>query len=170
MIACRVLLVCLVPFFFHSAVALPGGSSIEAGVERSVPEKPDGDDEIREVLFLEILGPWIADKSETRSFYLAVDKNKDPSDALLKRLKRKWSNLRKYSESKLSDRSLVISRTSGESGVRFSISKIKRISKFHVEAEAGSYVGNMSSDGCTFTLKQEKGTWKIISKKLCFIS
>jgi hypothetical protein len=127
------------------------------------------EDALREIVFIHILKPWIA-KTEEGFFCLGVDVNQDLSKSLLKRLQRQTSKIRNDSSCLISDDSTVVDVESGKRGVRFSISKIKWVSETEAKVEAGSYVGNMGSDGCLYSLKKEKGEWRIVKEENCWIS
>jgi hypothetical protein len=50
------------------------------------------------------------------------------------------------------------------------VSKLIWVDKNVVQAKAGSYLGNMGSDGCLYTLKKQNDAWEMSSALQCFIS
>lgn len=45
--------------------------------------------------------------------------------------------------------------------VKFRVDRIKRINKTSVKVEGGYYEGSTSASGNIYTLKNEKGKWKV---------
>lgn len=108
----------------------------------------------------------------TTTYYIAVDTDKDPSPELLEEFNGLLRPVRKASESFISapDGDVVKDKKTKKDVVLFTVSEIKWINKDEVTLTAGSYMGNMGSDGCLFTIKRIDGVWAISSQKECYIS
>lgn len=78
--------------------------------------------------------------------------------------------VKKASDSFLDDGAQVFDKITKDAGVRLDVSKLNWISKDEVTANGGSQIGNMGADGCTYTLKREKGLWRISATQRCWIS
>jgi len=90
----------------------------------------------------------------------------------MKKLRDVKATLKRVSESFISEPEgdIVLDKKTKRQGYRFSISKLKWISKDEVRVSAGSYSGNMGSDSCVYTLKKENDEWEIASKEECVVS
>lgn len=135
--------------------------------------KLNDEEAIREIVLKTIIKSSInAPGENSQIFYLAVDDDKDPSDDLLKKFGQYPARIKKVSESFLSapDGDLVLDKITKKPGVIFSVSKITWKNNDEVTVDAGSYIGNMGSNGCKYTLKREKDEWKIVSGQNCFVS
>jgi hypothetical protein len=131
------------------------------------------EDAIRLVVLQKIIGPWIKDRQESLSaLYIAVDGDKDPSQALLARFDGLSRPVMKASKSFIShpEGSVVKDKKTKKDGVLLTISRIKWKSKDEVTVTAGSYLGNMGSDGCRYKLKRIDGTWVFVAEAECYIS
>lgn len=134
-------------------------------------EKPLSEDELMyEVVFREML----ASKGRSLQTYcLSIPSRKDPSEALMKRLKDLRMNLKQgaYCTGPGGQpRSEVKDALSGESAARITINEIDRINEGEVVVKAGTWSSNMEAGGCTYTLKRENEKWQIIKKENCFVS
>ncbi len=131
------------------------------------------DDLIREIVFKKFLELRRSNSDKTsKVYYLSIDGGKDPSESLLKKFTDYQIPIKKASELIITvdDSDPLSDSLAKEKGVLFSVSKLDWKSKNEVRVNAGSYTGNLGSDGCTYTLKREKGKWKIISVEYCFVS
>jgi hypothetical protein len=142
--------------------------SVGAQTDKPAPLSPD--DEIRFVILSEKLKFWIPD-TRNDSICVAVDEG-DPNKHLLAKLKEHSKKVKAKSACYLdrNDGDLVRDSMSGKQSVMLDVSGIKKLSKNRVEVQAGSYLGNMASDGCNYILELENGKWKIVSSNECFIS
>lgn len=144
----------------------------DSKITSSIETKLNDEDSIREIVFKEILKHWIPKSDKNlKAYYLSVD-NKDPSENLLKKFTDYKVSIKKVSELTISleDGNSSLDEALKKQGVLFSISKLDWKNKDEVKTNAGSYLGNMGSDGCLYTLKRENGEWKIISAENCFVS
>lgn len=148
-----------------SAIAQTPVPSPKANPEKSLSKE----DALREVVFLSILKPWTGRKNLSL-FYLGVDVNQDLSKALLTRLQNQFPNIRNDSDCYIHEDSSVVNDETGERGVRFSLSKIEWLNGDKARVSAGSYMGNMGSDGCDYTVELKKGIWEIALTEKCWIS
>lgn len=136
------------------------------------------EDSIREVVFKKVIGPWMKEFDSSlaahflETYYIAVDDDKDPSPELLERFSGLLRPVRKASESYVSEPegNVVKDKKTNKNGVLFTVSRIKWVNKNEVTLTAGSYIANMGSDGCRYSLKRVNGAWSIASKEECFVS
>jgi hypothetical protein len=171
-------------------ISLAWCSGFSQEVKQSAPKSPvnqkpvkqekelSDEDSIRLLILKKIITPWMKEFDPslaahyTTTYYIAVDKNKDPSPELLAKFRGLLRPVRKSSESFISapDGDVVKDKKTKKDGVLFRVSEIKWITKDEVTLTAGSYMGNMASDGCLFTIKRVDGVWVIDSQKECYIS
>jgi len=138
-----------------------------------IETKLNDEDSIREIVFKEILKPRISEsRKNQKAYYLSVDGGKDPSENLLKKFAAYQLSIKKVSELSISieDGDAALDKALKKQGILLYISKLDWKNKDEVTVEAGSYIGNMGSDGCTYTLKREKEEWKISFLENCFVS
>lgn len=132
------------------------------------------EDAIREIVFKKILERWQTPAdNRLKAYYLAVDDDKDPGENLLKKIVGNYKiPIKKVSESFTSakDGDIILNKITKEPGVLFSVSKVNWKNKDEATVSAGSYIGNMGSDGCQYTLKKENGEWKIVGASECYVS
>ncbi|MGI9034917.1 MAG: hypothetical protein ACR2GD_02645 [Pyrinomonadaceae bacterium] len=135
----------------------------------------NNEDIIREIIFKKIL-PEKANIGYLRDFYLSVNDGKNPSNNLLKQFdeyqKKNQVRIKKVSESFISrkDGDSVLNKLTKKQGIIYSVSKLDWKNKDEVKVSAGSYIGNMGSDTCTYILKRKNGVWKIINAEGCVVS
>ncbi|MGI8468873.1 MAG: hypothetical protein ACR2N3_10505 [Pyrinomonadaceae bacterium] len=134
------------------------------------------EDTIREIVFKKILPEKTSDIGDLRDFYLSVDDGENPSSNLLKRFdeyqKKNRVKIKRVSESFISknDGDMVLDEITKKQGILFSVSKLRWKNKDEVKVNAGSYIGNMGSDSCTYILKRQNGEWKIVAAEECVVS
>jgi hypothetical protein len=63
-----------------------------------------------------------------------------------------------------------LDKKTGEQGLLFHITSIKCKSDAQVEVEGGYYEAGLSASGNIYTLKNERGKWKVTNDKLVEIS
>lgn len=63
----------------------------------------------------------------------------------------------------------VRDKKTGETGLIFRVNSIKWKSLTEVDVEGGYYEAGQSGSGNTYTLKKEKGKWKVTSDKMVYI-
>lgn len=151
-------------------VEVKSGKTVGANLPAN---KLSDEDLIRQAVFKSILTPWAnSANKELQTYYLSVDDGKDPSENLLKTFNQFPTAIRKASESFISkpEGSVVLNKKTKRRGILFSVSKINWKNRDEAVVSAGSYEGNMGSDGCAYTLKRESDGWKIVSKASCYIS
>lgn len=131
------------------------------------------EDKIREILFLSLFEKWQNPTiKDLEIYFVSVDwkKKKNPSKNLLEKLQRKYKQVRQITDSTEDSEEKIIERNTRKKGIIFSVSKINWMNNNEVKVNAGSYLGNMASDGCLYTLKHETKGWIIVSEEQCFIS
>lgn len=82
----------------------------------------------------------------------------DPSDRFLTRFSNNNPKVRSGSEFEIG------------AGLRFSVSKIKRIDATTVEVSGGYYEAQLSASGCQYTVEFVDGQWVVTKRKLLYIS
>jgi hypothetical protein len=130
---------------------------------------------IYEIIFRKVIEPWNSQKNNSlKVYYFAINGNENPSENTLKKFADNKVAVKKISELAPTPPETIIDSLdellAEKSGVIFSISKLQWKNEFEVLAQAGSYIGNMGSNGCEYTLKKEDGTWKITSEEKCYVS
>jgi hypothetical protein len=132
------------------------------------------DDLIRETVFINILSQWAARNidqlNQLKTYYIAVDVNENPSEELLKKLRKLYPAVKNDSECAIGDGGVILNVSSGEPGVRFFISKLKWLTKEKVIVSDGSQTGNMGEAECEYELNKRGDAWFIDSKMNCWIS
>jgi hypothetical protein len=129
-------------------------------------------DDIREAVFR-----WQFDhnasgqQANTYVYFLAVgEKDGDPSDEFIKRFSGHKPSVRKVSACSADARKGVLDKKTGERGLIFRIRSIDWKSDTEVDAQGGYYEAGDSASGNTYTLKKEKGKWKVTNDKMHWIS
>lgn len=129
------------------------------------------DDKIREIVFKKILENRILKPNKSYNYYLAIDNGKNPSKDLLGKLSADFNIIFKNLSDSLPEKDEIIPDNFLEGkGMLLRIYKLERNSKEEVKVSGGSYLGNIASDGCDYTLKKKEGKWNIISIDNCYIS
>jgi hypothetical protein len=130
------------------------------------------EDDIREAVFR-----WQFDhnvsgqQKKAKVYFLAVgEKYSDPSDQFIKRFADNKPPVRKRSECTADAGKGVLDKKTGEQGLLFHVTSIKWKSDAQVEVEGGYYEAGLSASGNIYTLKNERGKWKVTNDKLVEIS
>ena len=126
------------------------------------------EDDIREAAFR-----WQFDhnvsgqQKKAKVYFLAVgEKSADPSDEFIKRFADNKPPVRKRSECSADPGKGVLDKKTGGQGLMFLVTSIKWNSDTEVEVKGGYYESGRSASGNTYTLKKEKGKWKVTNDKL----
>jgi hypothetical protein len=129
------------------------------------------DDEVRRILVEHIRGPYIAYPERYEIICVSFD-DKDPSKELLARLQRISERFKAGSACVIDDDdgSSVKDKKTGKHTVMLYVDRIRKIDAKTISAEAGSYLANMGSEGCLYTLTLEIDVWKISGEEKCWIS
>ena len=168
----------LILITFSAAVSLTFGQQRKE-FEEDTKNVLSDEDSIREIVFKKIL-PQKFEVSNSdeylKDFYLDVDGGKDPSNDLLKKINDYYSDtgikIMKISECYISESlgSVVLNVLTEKQGVLFSVSKIDWENKDEVKVTAGSYIGNLGSNSCRYTLTRRVGKWEITNAESCVVS
>lgn len=97
------------------------------------------------------------DQQKAPSYFLSLFGN-DPDEEFLTRFKDNKPPVKKGSEFKIGK------------GLKFRVTKIKRITESKVEVEGGYYEAGLSSSGNTYTVEKKDGIWVVTKNKLNWIS
>ena len=126
-------------------------------------------DDIREAVFR-----WqFEHNASAQVYFLEVgEKEGDPSDEFIKRFAGNKPPVRKRSECSIDRRRRVgvLDKKTGEQGLIFRVRNIEWKSDTEVDVKAGYYEHGLSASGNTYTLKKEKGKWKVTKDKMDWIS
>ena len=133
--------------------------------------KADNEDLIRKVVFTETIRFWNLHPDKTlKTYYLAVDDDKDPSGKLLEVFASYKVSIKKASDSFIKSDGSVLNKVTKKQGVLFFISKLEWINNNEVKVSAGNQIGNLGGNGCSYKLKKENDEWKIVSTENCYVS
>lgn len=127
------------------------------------------EDQIRFVVLADLL------KKESREELIrcvAVDDKKNPSKALLSKLKQLHPKVRSNAGCYVdkNDGDSVVDGVTGKDPLMFTVSKLKRLEKDRVEVSASNYEANMASFGCKYLVIRDNDKWKVESASDCYIS
>lgn len=129
-------------------------------------------DDIREAVFR-----WQFDhnasgvQKKAQAYFLEVgEKGGDPTEDLLKRFTDHKPPVRKVSACTASADKGVLDKKTGERGLIFRITRIEWRSDSEVDVIGGYYEAGESGSGNTYTVKKEKGRWKVTNDKMHRIS
>lgn len=127
------------------------------------------EDQIRFVVLADLL------KKESREELtrcVAVDDKKNPSKALLSKLKQLHPKVRSNAGCYVdkNDGDSVVDGVTGKDALMFTVSKLKRLEKDRVEVSASNYEANMASFGCKYLVIRDNDKWKVESASDCYIS
>jgi hypothetical protein len=99
------------------------------------------------------------------------DASYDPSNEFMKRFVDLKVPVRKASASTFGSPSgRVVDKASGKLGVLFDVRSIKWISDTEVEVQGGFAAGMLYARGSIYTVKKEKGKWKVTKEDNTFMS
>ena len=152
-------------------------SSVNFFGQNEAPKLSDAD-QVRLLVFQELLKPWLpeprADQSAflAKAFYFQIENKKDPSKELLGALAKARLPFREASRSFISrpDGSIVLDKKTRKRGILFTIYKLSWKGKNEAVVSAGNYEGNMSAFECTYLLKRDESLWRLVSAENCMIS
>ena len=130
------------------------------------------EDDIREAVFRYQIDPsGTGQQKATTVFFLGLNvKDGDPSDEFMKRFANHKPPVRKATASHYVPGKGILDLKTGEQGMALMIDRIKWISDTEVEVEGGHYLTEMSSSSKTFSLKTEKGKWKVTKVRVKLVS
>lgn len=94
----------------------------------------------------------------------------DPSDEFIKRFVGHAPPVRKASACRYEGGGFVLDRATGRKGLLFSTEGVTWKSDTEVQVALGYYEQGLSADWCTYTLRKEKGKWKVTDTRLNSIS
>ncbi|MGO8925829.1 MAG: hypothetical protein ACLQU3_02885 [Limisphaerales bacterium] len=144
-------------------------ASVSVGAD---PARQRQEDDIREAVFR-----WQFDhnvsgqQKKAKVYFLSVgEKYGDPSDEFIKRFADNKPPVRKRSECTADAGKGVLDKKTGEQGLIFNVTSIKWSSDTEVEVEGGYYEAGLSASGNIYTVKKEKGKWKVTKDKMGWIS
>ena len=135
--------------------------------------RPSQEDDIREAVFryqFDHNGSGL--QRRAHAYCLAVrvgEKETGPSDQFIKRFRPHKPPVRKASACHWEEIQVVENRW-GKPALIFFVSKINWVSDTEVTVNGGYREGNMSSSGCSYTVRKEDGAWTIAASGACVMS
>ena len=102
--------------------------------------------------------------------HVQSDKPRDPSPELMARFAGHKPRVEPVSHARVSFDEGVRHRDTGEQGIIFRITSLKRFSENVMEAEGGYYVGNLSASGNVFRVERIAGVWVVTGDKMEWIA
>jgi hypothetical protein len=163
-----------------SAASPPTASPSTASPSTSAPDAPSStpwltvDDQVREAVFRHLFTHNASGmKDSAPVYFLSVgeaDKPRDPSPELMARFAGHKPRVEPVSHARVSFDEGVRHRDTGEQGIIFRITSLKRVSENVVEAEGGYYVGNLSASGNVFRVERIAGVWVVTGDKMEWIA
>lgn len=129
-------------------------------------------DDIREaVLRWQFTHNASGQQTNAQVYFVKVgEKGGDPTDEFMKRFADHKPPVRKVSARSASAGKGVLDKKTEEKGLVFSVTSIKWKSDTEVDVSGGYYEAGLSASGNTYTLKKEKGKWKVTEDKMHWIS
>jgi hypothetical protein len=128
------------------------------------------DDQVREAVFRHLFthnASGMKDRAAVYFLSLAeIGKSKDPSPALMARFAQHKPRVEAVSRARVSPDEGVRHRETGEPGLVFRVTAIKRVSNDVVDVECGYYEGNMSSSGNTYRVERKSGVWVVTDARM----
>jgi hypothetical protein len=130
------------------------------------------EDAIREAVFRWQFDHNISGQQQkAQVYFLSIgEKGGDPSDAFMKRFADRKPPVRKKSACTADAYKGVWDKQTGEEGLILRVTNIKWNSDTEVEVTGGFYAAGASASGNTYTLKKEKGKWKVTKDKTEFVA
>jgi hypothetical protein len=130
------------------------------------------EDDIREAVFRWQFNHNASGQQWTASaYFLEVNQGDgEPSDEFMRRFADHKPPARKKSACRTSFREGVVDKKTGGKGLIFSVTSMIWISDTEVVVAGGYYEANLSASWNTYTLKKDKGKWKVTNDKLEGIS
>jgi hypothetical protein len=157
----------------ETASAASGSGSASTSAAASTSEL-SADDQVREAVFRHLFthnSSGMKDRAAVYFLSLAeIGKSKDPSPALMARFAQQEPRVEAVSRARVSPDEGVRHRDTGEPGLVFRVTAIKRVSDGVVDVECGYYEGNMSSSGNTYRVERKSGVWVVTDAKMEWIS
>jgi hypothetical protein len=162
---------------FNCITAFAGDPS--AASQNATAARQRQEDDIREAVFR---CQFASNNTSTAEvFFLSIGEGKkgsdifdashDPSDNFTKRFVGLKVPVRKASASIFGrPQGWVVDKHSGKRGILFSVKTIKRVSDAEVQVEGSLTAGMLAAGGHTYTVKMEKGKWKVTKEESTWIS
>jgi len=128
-------------------------------------------DDIREAVFRwQFKHNASAQQENAKVYFLEVgEKEGDPPGEIIKRFADNKPPVRMRSECSVSTRG-VFDKKTGEKGLLFRVRIIEWKSDMEVDVKGGYYEHGLSASGNTYTLKKEKGKWRVTNDTMHWIS
>lgn len=113
----------------------------------------------------------IAKQLNFRVFFVSIN-GKDPSDEFLKLFESVPRTIKKRSRAKMSSPNMewVTDKDTHQPGIIFSAGKIRWTKESEVEVEGGYHCGSLCGAGELFTVQLQNGRWRVIQKRMKWIS
>jgi hypothetical protein len=108
-------------------------------------------------------------QQNAKVYFLSLDQDKDPSNEFMERFKGTEPPVKKASQASKSAGG-VVDKETGERGLLFRITSIKRLGENEVEVEGGYFEAGQSASRNVYRVKHENGKWVVKEEKLKRIS
>jgi hypothetical protein len=123
----------------------------------------DTEDDIREAVIR-----YMFEHSATQqhpyasTIFIALERDKDPSDEFMKRFEGNRPIVKKLSGSTYtSDTGMIVDKETGRGGIRYNVGTIKWINEKEARVEASYYVAMLFAGGCQYRIVQERRKWVV---------
>lgn len=132
------------------------------------------DDQVREAVFKHLFKQNASGMKERAAFYFLSlgdsDKPQDPSPALMARFAEHRPRVEPVSRARISVEEGIRHRETGEKGIVFRVTAIKRVSDDVMEVEGGYHEGTLSASGNVFRVERKNGVWVVTDDKMQWIA
>jgi hypothetical protein len=160
------LLICAL-FSFAAPPVLTGAERDQAGTDLTLT--PADEDDIREAVFRYEFAHNASGQQQTaKVYFLSLGKDTDPGDAFMSRFKDHKPPVKKRSQA--TGQFEVIDKETGERGLIFRVTAIKRLDENKVVVDGGYYEAGLSSSGNTYTVERTEHKWGVTKDQMNWIS
>jgi len=129
------------------------------------------EDDIREAVFRwQFEHNASGQQQKAEAYFLQVGEKGDPSDAFMERFAKHKPPVRKGSACTADMAKGVLDKNTGEKGLIFRVTSIDWKSDSEVNVKGGYYEAGLSASANTYTVKKEKGKWRVTNDKMDWIS
>jgi hypothetical protein len=98
----------------------------------------------------------------TDVFFIAINKNEDPSDKFMKRFEGHKPVVKKLNQSTYkSDTGLIVDKETGRGGIRYSVREVKWINEKEARLEGSYYVAMLFAGDCEYRIVLEGSKWVV---------
>jgi hypothetical protein len=126
-------------------------------------QNAQAEDDIREAVFRYMFEHRATQQQPyTNAFFIAIEKDKDPSDEFMNRFKRQKPVVKKLSQATYSkDTGMIVDKEAGGGGIRYTVGAVKWINEKEARLEGGYYVAMLFAGGCEYRIVLEGEKWVV---------